>query len=274
MKKNKFFKNVLKHGGSISLVTSIIVLVAFAVGVIVGTLAVTKFYGVKNISSIVTPMTGGFADGWKAARAKLAETNPMMNNTSSLSGQVKEVKGKEISFTAGLINPLDDESLKTRTVIVGDDTKITVYKLKNTEQLTKDREEAQASLASLQKENNSINTELSECNKASMNGATPATMTNESDSCKQAREKFNKNMQAMNEAQQKMDMYQKVDGAKLSDIQSGWNITVMAEVVKKGEDKDPAMMSQYVNISSAQKFTASSIDVREVNVMSAGGPAI
>ena len=69
-------------------------------------------------------------------------------------------------------------------------------------------------------------------------------------------------------------VYQKVDNASLSDVKVGWNISVMSLALKTGDaTKAPTpMMSQYENIASSQKFTASSIDVREMSNPSAAMP--
>lgn len=275
MTRRKLEKSILMHGGNVSLVTSVIVLVAFAAGLLVGTLVVAKVYGVNKGFSLVAPMTGSFADGWNAAKDKLASVNPMMSEASYLSGQVAAVNGKEISFTTELINPLDDESLKTRIAVIDDKTEITVWKLKSEEQAAKDREEAQAKLSVLQKESEALRANENACNQERMGTAAgPAITGEESADCKIVRAKVMANMEAMSEAQQKMDMYQKIDNANSGDIKAGWNISVTAQAIETGnEDNGPAMMrSQYENISSKQKFTVSSVDVRESQSPSAGMP--
>jgi seryl-tRNA synthetase len=152
--------------------------------------------------------------------------------------------------------------------VIDDNTKITVWKLKSAEQAEKDRQEAQAEINKLQKENSALQTELSACG-----GAGPAMMAaaNESEACKTARARANEIMNDMMKANQKMDMYEKIANAKLSDIKSGWNIMVTAELKKDG-GKDapvagPAMMNQYENIASVQKLSASSIEAREAQSM-------
>ena len=279
MTKRKLEKNVMKHGGNIPLVASIIVLIAFVAGLLVGTLVVAKTSGGNKLSGLVSPMTGAFADGWNAAKKKLAEFNPQMGNVSSLSGQITAVKGKEISFKTALINPLDDESLKTRIAVIDNNTKITVWKLKTSEQAAKDQKESQATTASLQKESEALRATINDCNQKMMKTAAPtaaptAAITEESADCKTARAKSDANMKAMVDAQQKMDVYQKVDNASLSDVKVGWNISVMSLALKTGDaTKAPTpMMSQYENIASSQKFTASSIDVREMSNPSAAMP--
>lgn len=275
MTRRKLEKTILMHGGNIPLVTSVIVLVAFAAGMLVGTLMIVKVYGVNNFSKIVAPMTGSYADGWNAAKAKLAAVNPMMNNTSSLSGQITAVNGKEISFTSSLLNPLDDESLKSRIAVVDDKTKVTVWKLKTSEQIAKDSESARASLNSLQKESVSLRSVISDCDQKRFSATAVSTSASEESSdCKDARAKLEVNMKSMSEAQQKMDMYQKVENATLNDVKVGWSVSAMSLVVKDGsDDKGSALAtSKYENISAKQKFVASSIDVREINIPTAGGP--
>lgn len=213
-----------------------------------------------------------FADGWRAAKEKLAETNPMMNNVFSLSGQVKEVSGKEISFNSNLVNPLDDEALKVRTAVVTGDTKVTIWKLKTPEQIANDQKDGQAKMASLQQESEDLRSTMMNCDKARMEIIAAPAANEESAECKDARNQFGEVMKKMDEARQQMDMYQKIENASLSDVKPGWSINVTSVVIKKaGETDTPAaMMSQNENIASVQKFNAGSIDLREMMV----GPAI
>ncbi len=261
---------MMKHNGNITLVTSLIVLVAFVAGLLVGTLVVAKAYGGTGLTALVSPMTGAFTDGWNAAKKKIAEINPMMNNVSSLSGQIKEINGKEISFTAALINPLDDESLKTRIAVVNNDTKITVWKLKSADQAAKDRTEGQAQVAKAQKDIADLNAQIMVCEQKRTSSSTgPAVVIEESANCKAARAQSIELMKTMSDASLKMEMYQKIDNASLSDIKAGWNITAVALVTNKATS---TMMAQYENIVSSQKFTASAIDVREVQALASSIP--
>ena len=209
-----------------------------------------------------------FADGWRAAKEKLAEMNPMINNTFSLFGQVKEVNGKEISFTSNLVNPLDDESLKTRTAVITGDTKVTIWKLKTQEQFASDQKDSQAKLTSLQKESDDLRATVMACDKARMGTAVAATpaATEESAECKTARNQSNEMMKKMDEAGQQMDMYQKIDNANLSEVKAGWNVSVTSATIKNDDKAGApvAAMYQNENIASAQKFNAGSIDIREM----------
>jgi hypothetical protein len=260
MKKKSFGRGVMKSSGKISVVASIIVLVAFVAGLLVGSLVVVKSSAGKI--TLANPMTGAFADGWNAAKKKLAEFNPMMNNVSSLSGQVQSVNGKEVSFSTSLINPLDDESLKTRIAVINDDTKISVWKMKSAEQMAADQKDGQEEMAELQEESMELNKEMSSCMEKRM--ANPESGAG--DACQAVNEKSNKMNQAMMAAQQKMDMYQKIENAGPGDIKAGWNISVTAAPAEKSADVESpmGMFSQYENIASSNKFIVSAIDVREV----------
>ena len=191
--------------------------------------------------------------------------NPAMNNAQYLYGQITAVSGKEVTFTTNLINPLDDESLKTRTAVINDNTKINVWKLKSADQAAKDRANAQAALASLQKQSDTLRATVGVCDQKRINAVIPMVVVDESADCKDARTQSDLIMKAMNDANAKMDMYQKIDNPSLSDIKAGWNITAVALAMKtSGSDKDPMLLVlQYENIASVQKFTASSIDVHE-----------
>ena len=87
---------------------------------------------------------------------------------------------------------------------------------------------------------------------------------NESEACKTARAKSGEIMKAMNEANQKMDMYEKVENAKPGDLRAGMQITVTAPASSASSPAAPAMIGANLqDISSRPKFAAASIQARE-----------
>lgn len=65
-----------------------------------------------------------FADGWAAARQRLIDSGFVMNDMTSISGTIKKINNDSLVITTGLINPLDDESLKERVIKLNSETKI------------------------------------------------------------------------------------------------------------------------------------------------------
>jgi hypothetical protein len=67
-----------------------------------------------------------FADGWKAAREKLRDSNfpGTFAEIKSISGRILKIDSDGFTMETSLLNPLDDESLKTRSVKVGDKAEI------------------------------------------------------------------------------------------------------------------------------------------------------
>lgn len=65
-----------------------------------------------------------FKNGWMAAKQKLIDSGYVNADKNSLSGIIKEIGENKIIFTAELVNPLDDESMKTRTALIAENTKI------------------------------------------------------------------------------------------------------------------------------------------------------
>lgn len=84
-----------------------------------------------------------FKAGWEAAKKKLEESKifPIKKEVHSLSGRIKDVNDNSIVIETRLINPLDDESLKIRTVKIIPETIIEIRKEKDRETIKKEREE-------------------------------------------------------------------------------------------------------------------------------------
>lgn len=93
-----------------------------------------------------------FADGWAAARQKLIASGmmPMIGEAISLSGTVKEADNKKVVFTTELINPLDNELLKTRTAKISEETEIILRKQKTEQEREQEEEERDKKIQALQ----------------------------------------------------------------------------------------------------------------------------
>lgn len=183
----------------------ILIIAAFVVGIMAG-MGMNK-KGAQLISKM--PPEGGkyqntFADGWQAARQKLIDSGfTMMKEANSLSGQIKEVDSKKgkIIFTTNLLNPLDDEELKTRTALVNEKTEIILRKQKSTEEINKEREDKKKDLPALKDQ-----------------------MEKTADQAK----KMELQMNIMNLEMGMIDYY-KEEKVKIIDLKQGLNIRVEAE---------------------------------------------
>lgn len=260
MSKRKLEKSVMRCGGNVPVVASIIVLVAFIAGLLLGTLVVAKSYSGGSISALISPMTGSFADGYNAAKKKLADSGFFGRQmTGSLSGQITKVSGNEVTFTAPLVNPLDDESLKTRTAVADDKTTITLYRQKTADQITADQKAGQTETADAQSQIASFQKQLNKCGPG-------GTSSNTAD-CQKIYDDYNAAMQKLNDARALMDNFAKVDNAKLSDLQAGMQITVYGAEIKQAANQPAAPMppaGNFTDISEQAKFTASQIIAREM----------
>ena len=100
---------------------------------------------------------GDFAAGYEAARAKLKNANNFLippGFGNSLSGTIKNIDGEKIIIITPPANPLDDDGLKERAVLITDKTQIIINKIKTADDLAaekaareKEREEIKKQLA-------------------------------------------------------------------------------------------------------------------------------
>ena len=113
------------------------------------------FFGMGYGSSFLINKNGAmstgensFQAGWDAAKKRLADSGFVSPNGNmeikSLNGEIKEVNGDKITLTIRPLEPLADESLNTRIIIVNSDTKI--YSLE-----MKDQEKYMAEMAAYEK---------------------------------------------------------------------------------------------------------------------------
>lgn len=227
------------------IIVIIVAIVAFTVGLYIG-----DTYGNGGIISgtKVIPKENGdykdtFADGWAAAKNKLEESGVLVDmfagEVKSLSGEITEISGNKIVFSTPLINPLDDESLKARTVLVTKDTEITIYKLKSEEEKAESQIETDKELGNLRFRRDSLAKKLEGCEMH---------MLSEEDPCAADREEFNDSQSRIMVLEMNMmGDYSEIKDAKIGDIEKDYNITVEAE-----ED-----------ISEKKEFKAVKIEVRE-----------
>ncbi|MDD4902580.1 MAG: hypothetical protein PHE24_05615 [Patescibacteria group bacterium] len=272
MRKNKIAKGIVKSNGNIPVVLSIIVLVAFIAGLLLGSLVIAKAVGGKNV--FISQMTGSFADGYNAAKKKLADVGMFVSQSPSLSGQITKVSGNEITFTAPLPNPLDDESLKTRIAVVSKDTVITLYRLKPAEKAASDLKEGQAEMAVLQTQMAALQTQLNKCMMPPAAAAQASAANGPSEECQAASKSYNEAIQKSNQAGQKMDAYEKVDKAAITDLKAGMQISVLGQEIKQADNQTApmAMTGNFADISQQAKFTVSQVTAREAPAISAPNP--
>jgi hypothetical protein len=260
MAKRKMVKGMIRSGGNVPVVASIIVLVAFIAGLLLGSLVLARSVSGKNI--LISPMTGSFADGYNAAKKKLNDSGYFPHQNGTLSGQITGVNSNEVAFTAPLVNPLDDASLKTRTAVVTNDTTITLYRLKSADQLAADQQNGQKQMTDLQSQISSLQSQMNKCGPAAIG------FTANSADCQTISKEYSDALQQMNQANQLMDMYVKVNNASLNDIKSGMQITVYGEKVQQPSNSQPAalapLMNSFADISEQAKFNVSLIEVREM----------
>jgi len=259
MRKKKISKSIFKSAGNIPVVASVIVLVAFIAGLLLGSLVIVKSIGGKTtFSSSGVVMTGGYADGWNAAKKKVADSGMFPHQNGVLSGKIKQVNGDEVSFTAPLINPLDDQSLTNRTAVITKDTVINLYRQKTSDQIAADQKTAQSNMADARSQLSSLQSQESKC---MMMAPTASTSTDKSD-CQTVNKKYNAAQQEMNAAMQLSDMFTKVDNATASDLKADMQVTVYGAAT--AQTGNQVMPGNYADISGQVKFNVSQIVAREV----------
>jgi hypothetical protein len=123
----------------------LIAAIFFAAGVGVGVLISSELGKKSDISSKYNaPDT--FQAGWDAAKKKVEETPyiPMtggQEEIKSIKGRIASVGEGQITVEARLLNPLDDEKLKFRTVKIDESTEIIIREDKDMEAIRKEQEE-------------------------------------------------------------------------------------------------------------------------------------
>jgi len=218
MIKKKISKNTLSSVGSIPVVASIIVLVAFIAGLLLGSLVVAK-----SVSGGVASTGNTFAAGWNAAKSTLKSANLpgmfMFGEIKSLGGQVKSVAGNKIVFAAALNNPLWDASLKERTAVIGSETIISIRTQPSPEAMQASQKKAQKEMADLRAETTALNIKLAKC----------APAQDASSTCGQEQKQLN-DLQTQLLAAQRGMFAQVVDATgSASDIAVGDNISVVSD---------------------------------------------
>lgn len=95
-----------------------------------------------------------FSDGWRAAKEYLKTSGfiPVTETVKSLSGVVKQVDGSAVIISTALLNPLDDEKLKERRVVISSDTTILVRRPMTAAEMEQAEKERQDKISDLKKE--------------------------------------------------------------------------------------------------------------------------
>jgi hypothetical protein len=236
MRRKKSSSSIFKSGGNIPVIASIIVLIAFIAGLLLGTLVVAKSFAGKGGSS------GTYADGYNAAKEKLKGSNlpgVLSGEIRGLSGQVKSVSGNKIVFTAPLINPLWDDSLKTRTAIVDDKTVIMISTPLSPAEAQANQAAGQKQFADLRSQIDSLNTKVVKCSPGYSASST----------CGQERTQLMDLQGQMMSSQRLMMPAPKQATGTIADIKVGQNISVSADQ----------------NISELAQFTAKQIFITVID---------
>ena len=218
MIKKKITKSALSSAGNIPVVASIIVLVAFIAGLLLGSLVVAK-----SVSGGVASTGNTFAAGWNAAKAKIKAANLpgmfMFGEIKSLSGQVKSVDGNKITIASQLYNPLWDASLKTRIVVIGSETTITIRTQPSAETIQANQQKAQKDMSDLRTQMTALNVKLAKC----------APAQDASSTCGQEQKQLS-DLQTQLMAAQRGMFAQAVDTVgTVSDIAVGDNISIVSD---------------------------------------------
>lgn len=126
-------------------IAAIFLCVGIGLGVIIG------MNYVKNHSTLSdkynAPNT--FDAGWEAAKKKIEETPyvPMgTSETKKIDGKITKTEQNKIEIEARLLNPLDDEKLKNRTIDVDDNTEIIINRQKDRETIRKEQDDYNAKI--------------------------------------------------------------------------------------------------------------------------------
>ncbi|HTX86724.1 MAG TPA: hypothetical protein VMC41_01490 [Candidatus Nanoarchaeia archaeon] len=260
MAQKKIVKKMMKTGGNVPVVASLIVLIAFIVGLLFGSLVVAKSFSGGKVF-LANPMTGSFADGYNAAKQKLAASGILPpRQTGVLSGQITAINGQQITFSAPLANPLDNESLKIRIAVVTDQTVINLSRQKSAEQIRADQASGQKALSDIQSQISALQGELSKCAPGA------ATAASNSD-CAAISKNYADAILKQNQAIQQMDIFEKVDNASLADLKPGMQITVYAEKIAPAASQTSGApgTSNFADISQLLKFNVSLIEAREIS---------
>jgi hypothetical protein len=269
MAKKKISRSLMKSGGNIPLVASLIVLVAFIFGLLIGTLVVAKTASGVKISGL-SQMTGSFADGYNAAKKKLNDSGFFPHQTGLLSGTISSINGQDIVFSTSLVNPLDDASLTSRTAVVTPDTVITLYRQKTPTQIAADQAAGQKAITDIQTQITTLQSQMSKCSQGNL--VSPATPNSTSDACIATSKQYADALQKQSQIVQQMDVFEKVDNASLSDLKAGMQITVYGTKISQSVNQagpTPIAASSFTDISEQSKFNVSAIEARDVPALAA-----
>jgi len=242
----------------------ILIIVVFVLGSIFG------FYtGLLNLTSSSTPkgQENTFVSGWGKARQTLLESRHFDRKVTRLNGTVKEVENNKITFEAPLNTPLDNESLKTRTVVIDDNTEPTFRSQKPREQYNKDRKKYSQEIDELEENIDSVREEMNTCQERSME----AEIENEAESnnidCSEINKKYRELQDKRRQLRDKMDRYIVEKDPDISKIEAGDRISVVSQEKQEQEEQEEDTMGMidedFENIAEKEKFTASKIDITE-----------
>lgn len=186
--------------------------------------------------------------GWEAARIKLIQEGHFTDYRTNLTGSIIEVKDNKIVFEAPLVNPLDDDSLKIRTVVIDEETDLTLKKLKSEEDYRRDSKEAEAQVEVLQPEFDIAEKALKECESSAPKSG-----------CSNYYNEYIRLKMDIRNANLAGGRYEIIEDFKLSEIKPGYLIRAVSKSISmNGNNKEDRQ-----NIALEKEFSASLVEIME-----------
>lgn len=215
-------------------------------------LAVGYALGFKNKSISVSGLCLVGVPG--ELKEKLVKAGAIKEYANSLSGKILSVQGNEVSFEAALVNPLQDESLKTRTAVIMDQTKIYTLSFQSPEVRQKAIEETAPQIKNLQGELITLEVDIKSCYGGQGSVSTL--------SCQDINKKKQTVLEELSRLQALSGEYLRSEG-KFSDIRPGLLITALAGKAEKAFI-DGGQAPDGINIANEQRFEVAAIEVKEL----------
>lgn len=215
----------------------VILLAGLAIGYYLG----TQVHGISPLAKNCVDQTT------QQVTDTLIKAGAIKDYTNSLSGTIQSVSGKEVLFTASLVNPLQDASLRNRTAVITDQTKIFVSTLRPQAEIDQAIKNNAEELKKLQSAFTVAETALKTC----LPKSSPSGCINEQGAEQKVR-------QQISQLQSVSAQYSRVEGS-LSDIKPNWMITVTA-----GKSANQTPDQQSTNIANTPKFEAATIEIRQI----------
>lgn len=223
----------------------IIILISFVAVLVVGVAAGYSLRAKGNDLSASTEPSFLSKDA-QQIKDRLLQDGAISDYANSLSGIVSSVSGNEVSFSAPLVNPFQNESLENRIAVISPSTKLYFYSSRSQEEINEALKVYTSEIEKLQKELNDKSAVVKECYKSG----------NISD-CADEQNAWKEVQNEIVSLQAKTSSYEKKE-ITASDIQPGWSITAYA-----GRAATSSIIAEGLNIADEKKFNAVGMEFRE-----------